>query len=34
VNARASHNRTALGMAKAGRFTKLVELLEGAGAQD
>jgi len=34
VNARASHNRTALGMAKAGRFTKLVELLEEAGARD
>jgi hypothetical protein len=34
VNARASHNRTALGIAKAGRFTKLVELLEQAGARD
>jgi hypothetical protein len=34
VNARATHNRTALGIAKAGRFAKLVELLEDSGAQD
>jgi hypothetical protein len=34
VNARASHNRTALGIAKAGRFTELVTLLKDAGAQD
>ena len=34
VNARASHNRTALGIAKGGRSTKLVELLEEAGAQE
>ena len=34
VNARATQNRTALGIAKAGRFTTLTELLEGAGAQD
>jgi cytohesin len=34
VNARASHNRTALGIAKAGRFSTLIELLEGAGARD
>jgi hypothetical protein len=34
VNARASHDRTALGIAKAGRFTEIVTLLKEAGAQD
>lgn len=34
VNARATHNRTALRFAKTGRFTMLVELLRDAGAQE
>ncbi len=34
VNARASHNRTALGLSKAGRYDALVQVLKDAGARE